>query len=268
MTGLTRVSLSMISPGANAQAKDQVVFNGQELEPQNPKSSPSDIYITSGKFDSTIGVLTLERTDGSLLQIEGFMTVSNIGIGPRGAPGPKGDTGAGGRNGVDGAQGIPGCTGPKGDRGPQGIPGESGALGLRGPTGPTGPRGETGPQGLPGVNGESPQYTPTPTASSEKFLNGRVMQWGRFTDAAPALVKTVLLPVALTAGTEVKAASFVMQWINPLSNVANKVRVDNINGGQVQLSVMTSMMTQIPDGQGGTTHAEPSGWDFYWFLVQ
>lgn len=269
MAGLTKTPLSMLDAGNNAQPNDKIVYNGDEVEAQNPGSSNAvDLYITEGKFDDLTGVLELKRSDGSVLQIPNFMTPGNIGTGPRGPTGPQGEPGLSGRNGKDGAQGIPGCTGPKGDPGPMGPAGISGGIGARGPTGPMGPTGPQGLQGPPGTDGERPVYTASAAASSEKLLNGRVMQWGRFTDAEAGSVKILLLPSALPYGVNTNSVSFHMQWINPLSNVANKVRVDNIEGGQVTLSVMTSMLETVPDGNGGITTVPATGWDFYWYLVQ
>lgn len=264
---LTRAPLAMVDAGPNAQVKDQVVFNGSSLESQNPGNTASDVFVMSGKFDQELGILTLARSDGSLLQIDGFMTPSNIGVGPRGVAGPQGVPGESGRNGKDGAPGIPGCTGPKGDTGAMGPPGESGVIGARGPAGPQGIQGPPGPQGAPGTPGERPIYSTSVSASSEKILNNRIMQWGRFTDATPGLVKTLLFPVALEGDINLKAVSIILQWVDPSSNVANKVRIGPITNGNAQLTALSSMMEQVPDGQGGVTNAPATGWDFFWFLV-
>ena len=266
---LTRAPLAMIDAGPNAQANDTVVFNGTEVEAQTPGGNNSqDLYITQGEFDPLTGVLQLARSDGSILQIDGFMTPGNIGAGPRGPTGPQGLPGVGGRNGKDGANGLPGCTGPKGDQGAIGGQGPTGPTGLRGPTGPQGIIGPTGATGPAGMDGSTPVYSSNATAGSEKLLGSRVMQWGRFTDVTAGSVKTLLLPSALTESPAAHAVGFIMQFINPASNVANKVRVDNIEGGTVTLSVMTSMLALLPDGNGGTTTAPTTGWDFYWYLVQ
>lgn len=272
MGGLTKAPLSMLDTGPNAQPNDRLVFNGDSVEAQAPEgASQVDLYVANARYNADTGVLELIRSDASVLQVPGFTTAMSIGIGPRGATGPQGLPGPSGRNGKDGSNGIPGCTGPKGDPGPMGPAGGgssssgSGQRGATGPTGPTGPKGATGPAG---IDGERPTYVSSPSASSEKINSGRVMQWGRFTDATAGQIKSVLLPSALTRVEAVASISFIMQWVNPASNVANKVKVDSINGGNVSLSVVTSMLATMPDGSGGTTTVPTTGWDFYWFLVQ
>jgi len=256
---LTKTPVSMIGVGANAQPKDQLVYNGSAVEAQSPSSGQQqDIYVSSAKYNSDTGVLELTRSDSTILQVPGFMTVANIGVGPRGSTGPQGNPGPSGRNGKDGANGIPGCTGPKGDAGPIGPAGASGTLGSIGPQGATGPAGPTGPQGPAGTDGASPIYTTSATASSEKMSTGRVMQWGRYTDATVGQIKTVLLPSALTASVDTNALSFVLQWIDPTSAVANKVGVTTISSGSVTLTADNGLLAG----------AAATGWDFYWYLVQ
>lgn len=264
---LTKVPLVMVKAGENAQPNDQVVFNGSALEAQNPGQGTTDLYIIDARYDPVTGRLELIRSDNNVLAISGFMTSGNIGVGPRGATGPQGLPGPGGQNGRDGNDGLPGCTGPKGDMGPQGPVGPTGpaGAGTMGPPGPTGPQGPTGPAGAAGA---VPVYVTSAVSSSERINGGRVMQWGRFTDASAGLIKNVLLPVALTEDVSVKSCAFIMQWVNPAGNVANKVRVQNISGGQVQLAVNESMLATQPDGLGGTTTVPATGWDFYWYLVQ
>ena len=81
---LTRVPLNMLDPGANAQANDDVVYNGSEIEAQTIEDQDTNIYVASGEFDPEIGILTLTRSDDTVIQIDGFMTSNNIGIGTPG----------------------------------------------------------------------------------------------------------------------------------------------------------------------------------------
>lgn len=264
---LTKVPLNMLDPGANAQTNDDVIYNGSEIDLQPVETRETrDVYVEYGEFDPEIGILLLTRTDGTVIQIPGFMTSNNIGRGEPGLQGPKGAQGVAGRNGKDGRPGIPGCTGPKGDQGPAGPPGPAGPTGPRGLTGATGPTGPIGPTGPAGTDGATPELRTAPGASSEKVAaSGRVMQWGRFTDAAAGAVKYVDFPSPLTDLT--KPHSFIIQWINPLSNVANKVRVASIETNRATLIVEESMLDTESDGAGGTRPVAKTGWDFYWMLM-
>lgn len=263
---LTRVPLNMLDAGATARPNDEVVYNGQEVETQNPRDpSVVDIHIQSGKFDPETGILTLTQTDDTVLNIGGFMTVHNIGIGPRGATGPRGTPGSPGRNGKDGRPGVPGCTGPKGDIGPMGNPGPPGPTGPRGIPGEAGATGPTGPTGPAGVDGERPVYVSGANASYETITGGRVMQWGRYTAVDPAEFRTLLFPEAFTQ--EAKPKAIFLQWVNPASNVANKVRLTEFTLGKATLAVNVSMLAQEPDGAGGTRPVPMTGWDFYWFAI-
>lgn len=266
MSKLTRVPLSMLDAGDNARPNDELMYNGSEVEAQTPGSTDeADNFVTRGEFDPEIGVLNLYRADESIVQVSGFMTVHNIGRGPRGATGPRGSAGPAGRNGKDGRPGGPGCTGPKGDLGPMGPPGPAGPTGPRGIIGPTGPKGDKGDTGPAGLDGERPVLTTTAAGSSESVLSGRVMQWGRFTDNTAGEMKQVMFPEALE--DETKPHSFIMQWVNPAGNVAHKVRVQKIEKGFATLAVNISLLDVEPDGQGGTQPVSMTGWDFYWFLV-
>ena len=267
MSGLTKVPLSMLDPGDNAQANDEVVFNGDEVEAQNPGSADdTDLFITRGAFDPETGILNLYRVDDAIVQVAGFMTPHNIGVGPRGVTGPSGGKGDSGRNGKDGRPGLPGCTGPKGDLGPSGREGPSGPTGPRGvdgPVGGTGPAGATGPSG---VDGERPSLTSGSVASAESILTtGRIMQWGRHTDADAEEFQEVIFPEAFASAVKPKA--LIMQWVNPSSNIANKVRVAELQQGKAVLAVNTSLLAQEPDGGGGTQPVPMTGWDFFWFVV-
>lgn len=266
MGTLTRVPLGMIDPGNNARPNDDVVYNGSEIEVQTPgESDDQDNFVTRGEFDQEIGVLNLYRINGTVVQISGFMTVHNIGVGPRGATGPRGAAGPSGRNGRDGRPGVPGCAGPKGDLGPIGPPGPRGPTGPKGEKGEKGDVGPAGNSGQAGYDGEQPVLLSTDAASSESVSSGRILQWGRFTDSTPGLTKEVMFPEALEE--LVKPHSFIMQWVNPAGNVANKVKVDAIEEGMAKLSVVTGMMDVEPDGAGGTKLVTASGWDFYWTLL-
>lgn len=266
MSKLTRVPLSMLDAGDNARANDDVVFNGSEVEAQTPGDTiDEDNYVTRGEFDPEIGVLNMYRADNSIVQVSGFMTVHNIGRGPRGVTGPRGSAGPAGRNGKDGRPGPAGCTGPKGDMGPGGPPGPAGPTGPRGLEGAAGPRGLEGPQGAAGVDGERPTLTRTSSGTSESIVSGRVLQWGRFTSTAPGEIKQIMFPEALNDIS--KPLAFLMQWVNPASNVAYKVRVQKIEQGYAVVAVNTNMMDVEPNGTGGTRPVAMTGWDFYWQLI-
>jgi hypothetical protein len=150
MGNITRVPLSMVAPSAGT-AGDQVVFDGAKLELQEEPVS-TDKSIKSASFDPTTGTLTIALTDGSQIDVSGFMVPGNIGVGPTGPTGPQGPSGKNGRDGKDGRPGEQGCQGVKGDIGPAGPAGGYGGIGPRGPIGPTGPQG---PQGLPGAKGDT-----------------------------------------------------------------------------------------------------------------
>lgn len=265
MSRLTRVPLSMLDPGNNARANDDVVYNGTVVEAQTPNaSSELDNFVVRGDFDPEIGILNLHRQDNTIIRIPGFMTVHNIGIGPRGATGPAGAPGSTGRNGRDGRHGPPGCTGPKGDVGPIGAPGPAGPTGPRGLPGATGPTGPAGTPGSSGLDGERPEFSSTGIISTEYVSSGRIMQWGRFTSTTPSEMQQVIFPQAIDPTLP---HAFVFNWVNPSSNIANKVRVQNIEAGFARLAVNTSMLDLEPDGAGGTQPVEMTGWDFYWFLI-
>lgn len=169
---LTRVSLSMVdaTDGRTGDVATDVGGDGLELIP--PKTS-SPGAIANARYDKETGVLTLINTDGTVVNVTGFTTPGNIGIGPTGPTGPAGTKGRDGRNGKDGRPGLPGCPGVKGDVGPAGPAGGYGGIGARGPIGPTGPQGPmglqgprgasgpTGPQGIQGLQGNIGPAGPT-----------------------------------------------------------------------------------------------------------
>jgi hypothetical protein len=87
----------MLDAGDNARANDDVVFNGNDIEAQTPGSADeTDNFVVRGEFDPEIGVLNLYRVDDSIVQVSGFMTAHNIGIGQKGATGPRGAAGVAG----------------------------------------------------------------------------------------------------------------------------------------------------------------------------
>jgi len=266
MAKLTRVPLSMLDAGDNARPNDDVVFNGNDVEAQTPGSaSELDNFVVRGEFDPEVGVLNLYRIDDSIVQISGFMTAHNIGIGQKGATGPRGAAGPAGRNGRDGRPGGPGCTGPKGDLGPMGPPGPAGPTGPRGLVGPAGIIGLQGEIGPAGMDGERPLQSTVGPSSVESVGTGRIMQWGRHTDNTAAEMKQILFPEAVDALN--RPISLLVQWVNPSSNIANKVRVQKIEDGYALLAVNPSMLDLEPDGFGGTQYVPMTGWDFYWFLI-
>jgi hypothetical protein len=257
----------MLDPGANAQANDDVIYNGTVIDVQPVTSAIiQDIYVEFGEFDPEIGILLLTRTDGTVLQIPGFMTSNNIGRGEPGLQGPKGAQGISGRNGKDGRPGLPGCTGPKGDQGPAGSAGPAGPTGPMGIQGLQGPAGPRGPAGESGTSSAAAQLIRGVAATAEYLASsGRVFQWGRFTDTVAGQTKTVVFPSALTDLT--KPHAFLMFWVNPLGNVANKVRVSNISAGSALLIAEESLLDTESDGAGGTQTVAKTGWDFYWILM-
>lgn len=266
MGRLTRVPLGMLEPGSNAMANDNVVYNGEDIELQSKRQEgEQDNDFNRGAFDPETGTLHLHREDGSVLQISGFMTVHNIGVGRKGATGPRGAAGVSGRNGRDGRPGIPGCMGPKGDWGPMGPAGPQGATGPQGVPGPTGPTGPSGATGPGGIDGASPEMSSAENVASETVGTGRIMQWGRFTDSEPELKKTLLFSEALQDAS--KPLALHIQFVDPSVNIANKVKVTKIAEGYADLEVVETLLDMEPNGAGGMQYVSPFGWDFYWFLI-
>lgn len=101
----------------------------------------------SGNFDKLTGTLILNIPNTGKLQITGFTTVNDIGMGASGLPGIDGDRGLDGLSGNDGGRGTDGCPGARGNEGQQGRNGNRGAPGRRGPTGNTGATGNDGEDG-------------------------------------------------------------------------------------------------------------------------
>lgn len=144
MGGLTRTPLSMLE--ARGAPNSDVRFDGREVNTQKDENI-NNTGVTSGKFDDVTGTLSLTLVNGQSVEIRGFMTHGDIGVGPEGPQGIGGVDGTDGLLGEDGLQGPPGCQGPPGTPGVTGPQGEMGAQGEAGPpgmTGPTGPKGDDG----------------------------------------------------------------------------------------------------------------------------
>lgn len=262
MSGLTRIPLPMIDPGAGV-ANDEVKFNGERLELQNPDDD-TDVQVTEGVYDPETGTLTLRKADNSVLNIRGFLTKASVGVGPTGPTGPQGKPGINGRNGKDGRVGDQGCVGPKGDPGPAGPTGPAGPSGGIGTQGATGPTGPTGPMGPAGLDGKAPTFGVGEVDAYEYYENHSLKCWGRFTSEDAAVFQRVVFPEAFERD---KPRVMLLQFIDPRSNVKNAVRVDRINKGNAELSVVASLLEQESDGTGGTRPVAATGWDFYWFVI-
>jgi hypothetical protein len=263
MSGLTRVPLQLIDPGKGF-ANDQVLFNGQNLELQDPEENTSDAQITAGQYDAETGTLTLTKADRSVVLIRGLLTKSSVGVGPTGPTGPQGSQGVNGRNGKDGRRGDTGCVGPKGDPGPAGNTGPAGPSGGPGTIGATGPTGPEGKEGKAGRDGKMPTFGVSESGGYELYSQGSLKLWGRFTTADAAIFQRVVFPEAFT--TEAQRV-VVLQFVDPASPVKNAVRIDKVNKGNMELSVVQSRLPQVADGAGGTKAAPATGWDFFWFVI-
>ena len=247
---LTKIPLDMLQQG-DANADEHVVFDGITFDTQDYTTSP-DIYVVGGDFDDETGILSLTLSNSNILNISGFMTPSNIGVGPQGPRGPKGDTGKSGRNGRDGINGTVGCQGPKGDYGPIGPEGPQGPAGPVGPEGPEGPEGQTGPQGPAGLDGASPIFFSSSGNAYEKISGGRTMQWGRYTDATATTLQQVLFPAAF----DVNCQAVFMMFVDPSnSNVAYNTRITLLAQGYFETQSY------------GIAAGSATGWDFYWFAI-
>ena len=258
MSGLTRIPLPMLDPG-QGQPEDKVKYDGENLLLLPPRSR-TNVEVVSGSYDVTTGILTLNRADGSVVSVDGFLTVSNMGVGPTGPTGPQGKPGINGRNGKDGRRGDPGCQGPKGDVGqdgpvgPRGFPGQSGADGATGPTGPTGPKGDKGDDaGLPDV-------VVVGNNAYEDLYGASLKCWGRFTSTEEAFAQRILFP---TAFKEDKPKAFFMQFMRSDSNVRHAIDITSITRGHVDLSVNIGRLPKMED----ESIAAPTGWDFMWFII-
>ncbi|MNV17350.1 hypothetical protein D3C71_1081360 [compost metagenome] len=102
------------------------------------------------------------------------------------------------------------------------------------------------------------------TGGYELFDESTLKCWGRFTSTSEAIFQRVVFPEAFTADTTRTA---FLQFVDPSSAVKHAVRIDKINKGNMELSVVSSLLPQIPDGAGGTKAAPALGWDFYWYII-
>lgn len=141
---LTRPPLTLIAPVGDLNAGNPVKTDGRRLVVTEPDAIEDDLRLTSGSYDSTTGVLSLEFQSGRKIEISGFLTITSVGVGQKGE---KGDSG---RDGIDGVDGVNGRDGPRGWTGPQGLRGEKGDTGVQGPAGDRGDVGEKGEPGAPG----------------------------------------------------------------------------------------------------------------------
>lgn len=146
MTGLTKVPLQLI--GASGRPNSDVRFNGKDVVVTPQQEDENDYGVGGGTFDATSGTLRLTLRNGAILELQGFMTQGDIGVGPAGPQGASGRDGRDGLNGIDGDQGSTGCQGPAGPPGRQGARGEQGLPGSTGPKGATGPTGPDGKDGF------------------------------------------------------------------------------------------------------------------------
>lgn len=252
MADLNRVPLEMVRAGANAQAADQVIFNGVALETQNPRQAIVDIHVIAARYDVETGTLVLVNNDGSQLSVGGFLTNGNIGRGPKGEPGIQGRPGMNGLHGRDGVNGERGCQGPRGFPGLDGPEGPPGPRGAQGAPGLPGTQGEKGDKGDRGTDGVSPTFHIGDVASYMFFGDsGPGEMWGRFTDNTPGMQKQMQLPYTIPAN---RRAVLTLQWINPAANVAHKVKVTSVTGNTAIFDVVPALLNGL----------EASGWDFYW----
>lgn len=126
-----------------ADSSGQVISEGGALSVKTVEDNS-----LSGNFDRLSGTLVINIPNVGKLQVSGFTTVNDIGLGPRGEEGEDGRDGIDGLSGSDGGRGADGCLGPRGN---EGLPGKVGVRGPRGAIGPTGNTGNTGPAGKDGV---------------------------------------------------------------------------------------------------------------------
>lgn len=108
-------------------------------------------YLADAQFNSKLGILSIIKQNGDLLEIGGFLTQDQLGTGDRGERGVRGKDAHNGRDGKDGKQGDTGC---QGEPGPAGIKGRHGRDGTDGPVGIPGKTGCEGPTGDPGQVGD------------------------------------------------------------------------------------------------------------------
>lgn len=136
---VTQVPLALINPGTVA-GNLSASGNSVKVDPV-----VQNINILKGFYDSTQGILTLEIPTIGKINVTGFPTKSDVGVGRQGPSGRDGSAGIDGLIGEAGTKGSLGCRGPEG---PQGRQGE------RGPRGLVGPQGQQGIQGIQGNDGK------------------------------------------------------------------------------------------------------------------
>lgn len=161
----------------------------------------SELLISQVGFNKKTGELNFVRTNGELLTVTGFLTVAQLGEGPRGAKGVAGKNGKPGRIGRIGKEGKTGCEGPQGVKGiigEAGLDGEDGELGITGLYGPVGIPGPRGAEGEPGIIGFQGPIGPTgpscligpkgetgPTASGDAYYGSDIPPDNYFIWAVP-----------------------------------------------------------------------------------
>jgi len=152
---LTRPPMESVNANGTASQTDVIVKDGKLAAGNKEDSQTAEVQDIF--FDSTVGILVIEFTNGETKRVSGFPTFGTIPDGPAGPTGDPGEDGKEGRDGRDGETGAPGCFGPIGPKGVEGDPGrngEDGAPGAPGPKGCPGPAGNKGPKGEPGDVGE------------------------------------------------------------------------------------------------------------------
>ena len=152
MAGLTKTPLSMLE--ALGEPDSDVRFSGESVYTERDQNI-NNTGLQTGHFDDATGILTITLVNGQQLQIAGFMTQGDIGMGP------PGTQGIGGTDGTDGLLGEDGLQGPAGCQGPPGTPGATGPRGEMGPQGAEGPQGAQGAKGDPGEDGQVDIYIQT-----------------------------------------------------------------------------------------------------------
>lgn len=261
MSRLTRTPLSMVE-AQNAKTDQKVIFDGKRLTTRDLNSLTGNTIVSAAKYDTETGIFVIEQTDEAgitnVITVSGFMTSGNIGRGPTGPTGPRGEAGEKGKDGKDGRAGSQGCAGPKGDTGaigPTGPMGPTGPGGVAGPTGPTGPRGETGPAGRDAPEGN---YTVTDGQAID-ILGKRVLITGHVNSSEPSLAKRVLFKKTLDNSTNLSA---FLQFVEPNSPIAGKVKISDVTRGYLELSVDPNLLQK--DATGNPVPA--TGWNFYYLI--
>ena len=207
---LTKPRIEIVSATGDSKDQDIIIQDGKLVA--TTKKSSTIAEVTSGEFDGSVGVLTLEMENGEVFRIKGFPTLANLPSGAKGPQGDPGDNGKDGKDGRDGEKGGGGCEGNPGIRGEEGDPGrdgEEGAPGTPGEKGCAGPKGRRGDQGKKGAKGEpgdkGPQGDPGP--------EGKVGPTGP-TGEPMIIISSTDPGVSAGAGTI---------WVNPDINESNPV---------------------------------------------